>query len=130
MVSSRDASTISTLVTSATPDAIYRGLIAILDGPQGHIALTWLKRLGGVLFVTGLLNISNRVLNTLALNGWALRSDRSQWDWPQEVAVVTGGCSGIGLLIVKGLIEKSVRVAVMDVRDPPQDIKDGTLPRL
>lgn len=38
--------------------------------------------------------------------------------WDNEVAVVTGGSSGIGALTVMGLAEKGVRVAVLDIVEP------------
>src|ERR1700760_142105 len=38
----------------------------------------------------------NRLLNSWALNNWVWRTDKSKWVWDSEVAVVTGGCSGIG----------------------------------
>ncbi|KAF2087215.1 NAD(P)-binding protein [Saccharata proteae CBS 121410] len=80
--------------------------------------LKWLLALGTVGRVNGW-------LNGLATNSWALKSDRSKWDWQKEIAVVTGGCSGIGELVVKGLLEKGVRVAVLDVQPLPETLKSN-----
>lgn len=41
------------------------------------------------------------------------------------MAVVTGGCSGIGEEIVKGLKRRGVRVVVLDVQEVPERLKDG-----
>lgn len=58
---------------------------------------------------------ANRALNALALNNWRVWAQTGRWQWEREVAVVTGGCSGIGALIVKKLVGKGVRVVVFDV---------------
>jgi len=57
----------------------------------------------------------HNVLNEWAENNWLFWSDESTWDWKSEVAVVTGGSSGIGAMVVKKLISYGVRVAVLDV---------------
>ncbi|EEU35734.1 uncharacterized protein NECHADRAFT_94746 [Fusarium vanettenii 77-13-4] len=44
------------------------------------------------------------------------------WNWDEEVAVVTGGCGGIGRELVIGLIHKQVKVAILDVIPLPDDM--------
>jgi all-trans-retinol dehydrogenase (NAD+) len=83
------------------------------------ITLKWL-------FALGLVARVNRVLNTAALNAWRLKSEKGRWDWKKEVAVVTGGCSGIGEAVVKGLMKKGVKVAVMDIQPLPDSLKNCT----
>jgi hypothetical protein len=78
--------------------------------------LKWLAILGIVK------NVNSR-LNQWALNNWRWTSDTKNWDWKREVAVVTGGCSGIGLEIVKQLMRKGVKVAVFDIQPVPKDIE-------
>lgn len=75
----------------------------------------------------GIARTLNRALNSLATNNWRISSSppTGSWDWPKEIAVVTGGCSGIGLALVEGLAAKGVRVAVLDVSDPPPAIKSN-----
>jgi all-trans-retinol dehydrogenase (NAD+) len=63
---------------------------------------------------------TNKLLSAWARNNWLLASNQKQWDWPNEVAVVTGGSGGIGELIVKGLVAKGVKVAVLDVQPLPE----------
>ncbi|KAF2811653.1 NAD(P)-binding protein [Mytilinidion resinicola] len=72
--------------------------------------LKWLVSLGLVTRV-------NRVLNQAALNGWRFRTSKEhkRWNWEKEVAVVTGGSSGIGEAVVKLLVARHVRVAIVDV---------------
>lgn len=54
--------------------------------------------------VAGSLYLANKALNILALNHWFVRRLGVPWDFlsGKEVAVVTGGSSGFGHLIVKG----------------------------
>lgn len=73
------------------------------------------------LIALGLLRSANQLLNALAQNNWHLTAPAT-WDWPREVAVVTGGSSGIGLELVRGLLAKGVRVAILDVQPPPADL--------
>ena len=57
----------------------------------------------------------NSALNRLAENRWSWHSDKSRWAWDKEVAVVTGGSSGIGSCVVKRLVSYGVKVAVLDI---------------
>lgn len=75
----------------------------------------------------GVLRTINASLNALATNNWRISSNPpgKTWDWPNEIAVVTGGCGGIGLALVAGLTAKGVRVAVLDLQDPPPAIESN-----
>ncbi|KAI1270531.1 NAD(P)-binding protein [Xylariaceae sp. FL1019] len=75
-----------------------------------------------ILFVLSLLRYLNRVLSTMAANSWRLAATKG-WDWPNEIAVVTGGSSGIGKLIVERLAGLGVRVAVLDVQAMPKEMQ-------
>lgn len=79
-------------------------------------ALKWLLALG-------LLRGVNSQLNKIALNAWRLKSERKKWNWDEEIAVVTGGCSGIGELTVKGLVKKGLTVAVLDIQQLPPSLQ-------
>ncbi|KAF1961392.1 dehydrogenase/reductase SDR family member 8 precursor [Byssothecium circinans] len=79
-------------------------------------ALKWL-------FALGTASIANRTLNQLALNTWRMKSEKSRWSFSSEVAVVTGGCSGIGEQVVKRLINKGVKVAVLDIQQLPPSLQ-------
>lgn len=71
------------------------------------------------LLVCGTLKRINARLNSIALNHWRVRTDRSKWNWTEEVAVVTGGCSGFGLLVTERLVRRGVRVAIVDIAPLP-----------
>lgn len=64
----------------------------------------------------------NRILNHFARNNWLL-ARRKDWNWPDEVAVVTGGSGGIGSCIVERLAKKRVKVAVIDIAELPEELK-------
>ncbi|KAM0417255.1 hypothetical protein ACHAPT_012766 [Fusarium lateritium] len=74
-----------------------------------------------VLIGLGIGQVWNRIQNHRASNNWSIVS-RAKWIWPEEIAVVTGGCNGIGKAIVLALVRKGVRVAVLDVADFPPDL--------
>ena len=77
-------------------------------------------------FALGLASRVNGVLSAWAANHWRWTKQGVPWDFDErtkkEIAVVTGGCSGFGLLISKGLAERC-KVVVMDVQDLPEDLK-------
>ncbi|EOD45423.1 Short-chain dehydrogenase/reductase SDR [Neofusicoccum parvum] len=88
--------------------------------PRIVSALKWLV-------VFGVVDKLNGWLSSLATNGWSVRSDADRWIWPREVAVVTGGCSGIGEVVVKGLVEKGVKVAILDVQPLPKRLEHNLI---
>lgn len=76
----------------------------------------------GVLFALGVLGTLNQALNTMASNSWRMGAATS-WDWENEIAVVTGGSSGIGKSIVERLVALGVRVVVLDIQNLPKDMQ-------
>ncbi len=83
-----------------------------------HLVRYILQALLGV----GTVRFLNRRLNTIASNGGRL-SRAPGWDWPKELAVVSGGCSGIGQNIVEQLAGRGVTVAIFDVQDLPKSFE-------
>ncbi|KAF9880252.1 hypothetical protein CkaCkLH20_02206 [Colletotrichum karsti] len=75
-----------------------------------------------ILLVAGIARYLNRTANRWALNNWKL-SGHSGWQWEKEIAVVTGGCNGIGKAIVLGLVRKGINVAILDVQPIPPDLQ-------
>lgn len=74
----------------------------------------------------GVIRSLNSALNVIANNSWRLTASKG-WDWPNEVAVITGGCSGIGCCTVERLLHKSVKVAIIDVQDLPKTFQNNPL---
>ena len=95
--------------------------ISSLDIP---LARTVLK----VVLALGVVRVLNRTLNTMAHNSWRL-SKAQGWDWPTEIAVITGGSSGIGKDMVDKLVALKVRVAILDIQDAPKSLQAEPLVR-
>lgn len=83
-------------------------------------AITTLKWL----FAAGLAGTVNEWLSELAQNNFRLKSEKHRYDWPNEIAVITGATGGFGSLMSKDLASKGVKVMALDVRDDlPADMK-------
>jgi len=108
-------------VTGKLPDhlatGLFRSIPPLFNSPIGITALWAVFALGTVVKV-------NRVLSTIASNSWRVRA-ATGWNWPNEIAVVTGGSSGIGKDIVEKLTALGVRVAVLDVQGLPEDLQQN-----
>ncbi|CAH0050462.1 unnamed protein product [Clonostachys solani] len=78
----------------------------------------------GILFLVGLAKSFHNSLSRAAYNNWTLLPTmKNKWgDWSKEIAVVTGGCGGIGREIVLGLVAKGVTVVILDEQDLPRDL--------
>ncbi|KAG5993889.1 hypothetical protein E4U43_003368 [Claviceps pusilla] len=102
------------------PDCVLQPLLQHLPGL--HARLDTAQRVLQVLLGIGLLRTLNRGVSAMAANAWRA-SAAPGWDWPAEIAVVTGGCSGIGLCIVRRLVARRVRVVILDVQDLPVEFE-------
>lgn len=109
------------LLSRATNPAQLEKIIANI--PLGRSNLITLAKL---FFGVGITRYLSSEFSLYALNNYR-RADTRRWDWPNEVAVVTGGCSGIGEEIVRALAGKGVKVAVLDVTPLPDRLKNGEI---
>jgi 3-oxoacyl-ACP reductase-like protein len=93
--------------------------------PVSHLTLTSLAKWA---FAISSAHYLSSGLTGFARNNWRL-ADTHRWKWKEEIAVVTGGCSGIGEEIVKALAKKGVKVVIIDVSDLPERLEGGeTMP--
>ena len=106
-------------VLTRGPDSIRDRLISKVSALRNPETLRRVTKALGWLLVLGTANTVNRKFNELALNAYRANDERKRWKWNKEIAVVTGGCSGIGLLVVKRLILRGVKVAILDVQQLP-----------
>ena len=89
-----------------------------LASTTGVTAVKWLVALG-------LVKKINQLANAWALSNWQITSRRSTWHWDREIAVVTGGSSGFGELVTKGLANHGLKVVVLDIQDLPKSLQDS-----
>lgn len=123
---------ISPVITGALLFALTRAPASIKQPLLRHLnkylspkAIAWLITLLKWDFALGLTRSANSLLNAWSLNRFRIRSQRHKYDWPREVAVVTGGSSGFGALISKDLANHEVKVVVLDVNALPDDMANN-----
>jgi all-trans-retinol dehydrogenase (NAD+) len=119
-----------------SPDAAGRGLGLVAETlpfglgarlPSSPSDLRGARATLSVLFALGLARLANGALSQAASNAWRWsRAPGWSGDWSGEVAVVTGGCSGIGLRIVERLVQLGARVAILDVQELPAGDQEGS----
>jgi all-trans-retinol dehydrogenase (NAD+) len=114
-------------LTSA-PSQIHDRVVDVVSTIVGAGRIPQVVRILKWLFVLGLIRRANGSLNQWALDNWCARRERKKWEWEKEVAVVTGGCSGIGKLTVQGLVRSGITVAVIDIQPLPADIQNRMYP--
>jgi NAD(P)-dependent dehydrogenase (short-subunit alcohol dehydrogenase family) len=105
-------------VIAAITQNLPEKLVTLLASVPHPPAITALR----VLVALGVIRTVNGALNTIASNSWRLGAAKG-WDWANEIAVVTGGSSGIGKGIVERLVALGVRVAVFDIQDLPKELQ-------
>lgn len=116
------------VAVTAAPDAVRDAAASVakrLSLPYPLVAslnIQHVKTTLSIFFALTLIRQLNRKLNVMASNSWRLLSS-SGWNWPDEIAVVTGGSSGIGQNIVEKLVARGLRVAVLDVQDLPKALQ-------
>ncbi|KAM0231335.1 hypothetical protein ACHAP5_011100 [Fusarium lateritium] len=112
--------------TIYAPETVSNALATITKQLPEQITVTLdlgiVKKIVIAWFALGILRAINRFLNTMAHNSWRVTA-AGDWDWKNEIAVVTGGSSGIGLSIVQKLTAMGIRVAVFDVQDLPKELQ-------
>ncbi|KAI0868351.1 NAD(P)-binding protein [Hypoxylon argillaceum] len=107
------------------PDAVREFLLDFanrvpgLPAPSRNFDFATTTTVLRVLFGLSVASSLNGTLNTMATNSWRVKPSEG-WDWPKEIAVVTGGSGGIGRQIVQKLAALGVRVAVLDLQNVPE----------
>ncbi|EGS22093.1 short-chain dehydrogenase/reductase-like protein [Thermochaetoides thermophila DSM 1495] len=95
--------------------------LALISPPHQSSSLLNVLR---VVVAWGILRAANRALSAIAATSWRL-VPAPGWDWPNEIAVITGGSSGIGKAIAEKLSSMGVRIAVLDIQELPKDLQEN-----
>jgi len=115
------------LALLAAPEELRHAALKRLSLPPNY-DLSVAKTVLQVLLGLGIARTVNLAFSAMAANSWRV-TPASGWDWPKEIAVVTGGCSGIGHGIVEGLVRRQVKVAILDIQDLPKEFQGHPLIR-
>jgi len=78
-----------------------------------------------VLFGLTTAGFLNDYFSEIAQNNFYFFSDKHRYNWPKEIAVITGGTGGFGSLMSKELAAKGVKIMVVDLRDELPDHMKG-----
>ncbi|KAJ5016910.1 hypothetical protein K4K57_010189 [Colletotrichum sp. SAR 10_99] len=92
------------------------------DIVRRRIGVWGLKTVLKILVALGVGRVLNRIQNLRATNNWSLFV-HGNWSWSEEIAIVTGGCNGIGKAIVLALVQRGLRVAILDVVELPSELQ-------
>ncbi len=106
----------------AFQDRLLRHLPEKVSKAQLVTVLTWA-------LAAGLGSQINSWLTAWARNNWLFwgrgRGPKfGQNGWDKEVAVITGGSSGIGNLTARGLAANGVKVCILDIAEPAEEGKN------
>lgn len=101
-------------------------LVEALQKLPGGITVDTITKALKYLLTFNVLTTVNRYLNVISQNNWTLRANKADWNWDQEVAVVTGGAAGIGEQTVIRLLQKNMKVVVLDISPLGPALKDCT----
>ncbi|KAJ5915252.1 hypothetical protein N7454_011147 [Penicillium verhagenii] len=92
------------------------------------VGYTGYRQMGAALsFLVGVF-ILKKASNRLSL--WAhnnYKSDKT-WDWGKELVLITGGCGGIGAIIVSKLAAKNIKVVILDIVEPNTNLGKFSIP--
>ncbi|OAA35725.1 short-chain dehydrogenase/reductase 2 [Beauveria brongniartii RCEF 3172] len=98
-------------------------LLKALHAPPS-VNLEVVKRGLQMLLGLSVVRYINSTLSSIALNSWRLTKP-GNWKWDREIAVITGGCSGIGKCTVERLAKRGVRVAIFDIQEAPESFQNN-----
>ncbi|KAK3635526.1 hypothetical protein LTR56_014693 [Elasticomyces elasticus] len=89
-----------------------------------YVSQTTIERATGTLKWLAILEaarLGSRLFSELAQNNFRFSSEAHRYDWPKEIALVTGGAGGFGSLMCKSLAEQGLTVCCVNRVDvlPP-----------
>ncbi|KAF2864283.1 NAD(P)-binding protein [Piedraia hortae CBS 480.64] len=110
------------ILTGRAPEGITQPVLLFL---RRHLSADALASITTTLKWATVLGVGKWVndwLGRLAMNSFRLRSERHRYDWPDEVALITGATGGFGSRFARDLAAKGVKIIAVDVIESmPQD---------
>ena len=114
-------------VLTRSPPSVQDIIVQVLQRLPFSVKKAALITIAKWLLGIGIVRYASSTLSEAAFNNWRFSSDSRRWDWSDEVAVVTGACSGIGEEIAKSLSARGVRIVALDMAPLPERLKNGEL---
>jgi all-trans-retinol dehydrogenase (NAD+) len=100
----------------------------VIQSLRQHVSAETLTRAISVLKWLTILGVGrwiNNALSVLAQNNFRLRSEKHRYNWPKEVAVVTGAAGGFGRLMTLDFASRGINVVAVDIVDKlPKDMQN------
>jgi all-trans-retinol dehydrogenase (NAD+) len=113
-------------ILTIAPKEIQQPILQSLHTFVSHTVLGRTVTVLKWLFTIGIISFLNNFLSELAQNNFRWKSEKHRYDWPKEIAVVTGAGSGFGRLIAEGLTSHGIRVMALDLQDSlPEDMQSN-----
>jgi len=105
---------------TASPEKVKEPVLQHLGHLSKYITSQNVDR--AILAVKGLLAFSifggvTEFFSELAQNDFRFSSEKSNYDWPKEVIVITGGTGGFGSLMAKDFASRGINVVLLDIAD-------------
>jgi all-trans-retinol dehydrogenase (NAD+) len=104
-------------IFTIAPEGIQQPILQALNTYVSDLALGRTVTVLKWLFALGLFTTLNSFFSELAQNNFRWKSEKYRYDWPKEIAVVTGAGSGFGRLISEGFSSHGIRVMALDIHD-------------
>lgn len=104
----------------ALTDGPMKVRVPLLVGLSKIVSEETVERLIKVLKWLTIINLLRKAsvfFSELGQNNWRWQSEKHRYNWPKEIAVVTGAAGGFGKLLCKGLADKGVTVIAVDVAE-------------
>lgn len=95
------------------------GVAATLPPPIAN--LSWIlrfKKARRLVYAAAALSLAlrlNGLLNWGCNNNWARNARASDWNWDDEIVVITGGSGGIGAILARQLLARNARTRIVIV---------------
>ena len=113
-------------VRAVTAGAAGKGQKESFDQASSSIDFTTITFILQILLALGIIRQLNETLSIMARNSWRLQPAKG-WEWSKEIAIVTGGSSGIGKDITLKFAALGIRTAVLDIQELHDDMKNNDL---